>query len=231
MKNIIKIILSFIIIFSLFACTRGFYYYSAQYKDFAFIQQDQKIIDLQKSVVLILSGGSASTGIVLSDTEILSVSHGIKDKNDIIIVNPRNKTDLDANINEIKGKLVKIDELADLSLIKLEKPLQNYRIMKFCRDSLPSVGSQIYSIGYPLAAGAFFSKGIVSEYHLNDNDNIIMESDLSINLGESGGAILSKNNISGEFEIVGIIKAVFQGNMSQCIGISSFDIQSFLSSK
>ncbi|WP_177230490.1 serine protease [Chitinophaga sp. CF118] len=97
---------------------------------------------------------------------------------------------------------------------KLDKPTPYMRLGDF---NSVNEGQEIFSCGYPLGSQIqFISKGIISTKYLNNNNSIITNKvtmafprneallDLTLNRGNSGGAIVALGNSSNEDIVIGI---------------------------
>ncbi|HET7838689.1 MAG TPA: trypsin-like peptidase domain-containing protein, partial [Rectinemataceae bacterium] len=104
---------------------------------------------------------------------------------------------------EFKGSLVGKDERKDLAVVKFETDAQDISVATLGDSSSLKVGDWAIAIGNPLALMSSVTTGIVSALgRTNGPDNNIndfIQTDASINKGNSGGALL---NIRGE--VVGI---------------------------
>ncbi len=104
---------------------------------------------------------------------------------------------------EFKGSLVGKDDRKDLAVVKFETDAQDISVATLGDSSSLKVGDWAIAIGNPLALMSSVTTGIVSALgRTNGPDNNIndfIQTDASINKGNSGGALL---NIRGE--VVGI---------------------------
>jgi serine protease Do len=111
--------------------------------------------------------------------------------------------------SKMGATLKRIDKIADVALIQLERPVTHLPAAKLGDSDKVRVGEDIFIIGSPLGLTHSVSKGIISGKHteLNEtNKNRAMEffqTDASINKGNSGGPMF---NMQGE--VIGIVSSI-----------------------
>lgn len=142
------------------------------------------------------------TGVIVSeDGYILTNQHLARSANTRLIVNLENG-------ETVQGKVIWCDENVDLAVVKIDK--KNLVPAKIGNSDNLKIGEEVLAIGNPL--GVEFqrttTKGIVSGLNrtlqFEENGNTVLMEDLiqtdaSINIGNSGGPLI---NLSGE--VVGI---------------------------
>ena len=97
----------------------------------------------------------------------------------------------------LPAQVLRVDKQQDVALLKL--PGTGYKCASIRLDDMPPVGSELYAIGTPWSKELAFtvSKGIVSGYRLM-NDVRLMQTDASLNPGNSGGPLLDdKGRVAG----------------------------------
>lgn len=114
-----------------------------------------------------------------------------------------------------EAAIVGTDERADLAILKIDSP--NLVAIPFGDSARLRVGDFVVAIGNPYGIGQSVSSGIVSALHRNpgigEYENFI-QTDASINLGNSGGALVNLNG-----ELVGVNTAILGGQSGGNIGI------------
>lgn len=135
------------------------------------------------------------SGVIMSsDGYILTNKHVIKDADQIIIA-------LQNGLVSTEAKLVGDDSLTDLAVLKIDA--ENLPTIPQNPDREIKVGDVVLAIGNPLNLGQSITQGIVSAIGRNTltesgRQNFI-QTDVSINQGNSGGALI---NSAGE--LIGI---------------------------
>lgn len=153
------------------------------------------------AVVTIFAGKGHGSGFVVSDNLILTNQHVVGSSNSIVV-----KFN---NGMKVVGKVVASDSRRDVALVKVDADLPFYfRVAK----ELPSVGIEVYAIGSPLtdSLDSTVSRGIISGFREKDGFKLI-QSDVSINRGSSGGPLVDKSGA-----VVGVtVAGIFAGGASQ----------------
>jgi serine protease Do len=147
---------------------------------------------------------SSGSGVIVSaDGYIVTNNHVVEDVDELTVQLMDKR--------QFTAKLIGVDPLTDLALIKIEGA--NLSPIKIGKSSDLALGQQVLAIGNPLQIGLTVTTGIVSA--LNRNIGIIEDSyavesfiqtDAVINRGNSGGALV---NLKGE--LIGINSAIFSG--------------------
>lgn len=87
------------------------------------------------------------------------------------------------------------------------------------RAELPGYGEEVYTIGNPLGYGFSVSKGVVScpnrESYYPRKVDCVIQIDITINHGNSGGALLDRNN--NVLGMVTYIPGKSEGGISMCV--------------
>lgn len=107
------------------------------------------------------------------------------------------------NEKEYKGKLVGADKRKDLAIVSFESDDAAIAVAKLGDSNKLSVGDWAIALGNPLGLEFSVTSGIISALHRvggpGDNISDFIQTDTSINQGNSGGALV---NIRGE--VIGI---------------------------
>lgn len=159
------------------------------------------------SVVTVETEGKFGSGVFISDDGYLITNyHVIEGKNAIYV-----KIDKD---KKIKAEIVKFNKDFDLAILKVNSI--NSKGLQFYDSDKTSLGDDVFAIGTPLdkKLQQSISKGIISGYRELNGVNFI-QTDVSINSGNSGGPLLNLNG-----EIIGINTLKASGNNISGIGFS-----------
>jgi len=143
------------------------------------------------SVVTINHSEAMGSGIIISaDGYIVTNYHVIQDAKNIIVRTNNN--------SEYIAEVIKINADYDLALLKIKG--SSLQALPFGNSDLADIGDDVYAIGTPLSnsLSQSVSKGIISGKR-TWNRNKIIQTDVSINSGNSGGALINKSG-----QIIGI---------------------------
>ena len=95
----------------------------------------------------------------------------------------------------------------DIALLQLKEIVSPMKALPLAKN-LPQVGEDVFSIGNPLDRGVSLSKGIISRYVTDSNNQVILFlSDVAVNSGSSGSPL---SNDRGE--VVGICVSSARGS-------------------
>jgi serine protease Do len=152
------------------------------------------------------SGTSLGSGVIVSsDGYILTNSHVISGDTDL----PTTRTDIRVTLpdnRELPGKLVGIDKVSDLAVIKVEA--QNLVPIPWGDSSKLRVAQWVLAIGNPFAFSQTVTLGIVSAVNRHDPQlggySEMIQTDAAINPGNSGGPL-----INSQGELIGINTMIY----------------------
>ncbi|WP_164891052.1 S1C family serine protease [Botryobacter ruber] len=157
------------------------------------------IADAQNATVTIASKDGHGSGIVINNEGyILTNFHVIANQKDNLKVILKGGEKLTCNV-------VRVNEFADLALLKVDKELTSSFDLPDVSDYTP--GMDVFAIGTPksIELGQTLSKGIISGIR-NDKESEWIQTDVSINPGNSGGALIDKNG-----KLIGIVNSKVTG--------------------
>jgi serine protease Do len=141
---------------------------------------------LLDSVVSVRAGGALGSGFVISpDGYILTNAHVVAGNDEVYVV-------FKAGF-ELVGKVVRSDKIKDVALVKVE--LNKAKPLSLKLDK-PNVGDEVLAIGTPkdLAFEKTVTRGIVSSFRfVKDLQMDMIQSDVTIQPGNSGGPLIDKN--------------------------------------
>ena len=153
---------------------------------------------ISPSVVLILTKVASGSGSVISnDGLILTNYHVIENSKDVtVIFKPLKDTQKIQDSDIKKGRVIKVDQISDLALIKIDGMPQVNNPIKLGDDSDISVGIDVHAIGHPENQNWSYSKGIISQYRTNFkwteyNQADVIQTQTPISQGSSGGPLLN----------------------------------------
>ena len=189
-----------------------------------------------RGVVLVIAGERSlgSGSVISSDGLVLTNWHVVQRKKAVVVVfkPPRGSEvrEQDAYI----GVVTKIDEVADLALVKLMTPPPNITVLKLGSMNQVEVGVDVHAIGHPTGEAWSYTRGIVSQLHPNYewrtekefmHKASVIQTQTPINPGNSGGPLLSDAR-----EIIGVNSFKKRGE-SLNFAVSVEEIHRFLQRK
>jgi len=163
-----------------------------------------------RSVVLIVTPTSLGSGAVVDKDGTIATSwHVVRNLDKVgVIFKP---LDPNARVREsdaVEAKVVRIDQVADLALIKVASLPGDIRPFALADMSKLAVGADVHAIGHPFGEIWSYTKGIVSQIRSDyawktdigvEHHADVVQTQTPINPGNSGGPLL---NDAGE--LVGI---------------------------
>ena len=165
--------------------------------------------DAVSSVITIISNSGHGSGCVITrDGYILTNQHVINSDTSNLKVSINNGAKI------LKAKVIRMNSLTDLALIKVDTIFKNY--LNIGLPDSNSVGDDVFAIGTPkdVSLGQSISKGIISGRRKFDGNNYF-QTDVSINSGNSGGALIDKKN-----NLIGIVNAKIFGFGVEGVGFA-----------
>ncbi|MCX6230889.1 MAG: S1C family serine protease [Bacteroidetes bacterium] len=170
--------------------------------------------DAVKSSVTLKCKNGHGSGFLISDNGyILTNYHVISDTSGLKVI-MYNDTVYDV-------KVIRYSKIYDLALLKIEA--KGLISLKISQSPDIDVASEIYAIGTPLAEdlSQTISKGIISAVRKISETSKIIQTDASVNAGNSGGAIVNKNGM-----VIGIVSSKLKafGIEGVAFGIPAFEI-------
>lgn len=179
----------------------------------------QEIVKENKNSIVGISASSntstsTGTGIVMSDDGyIITNAHVVSGANTISVVFTDNDNET------VTGKLVGIDSQTDLAVIKISK--KGLTAATFGKSSNVQVGDAAVVIGNPLGfqLANSVTAGIISatdrKLTIEDREMNLLQTDASINSGNSGGALL---NAYGQ--VIGVTSAKVNSAYGEGLGFA-----------
>jgi S1-C subfamily serine protease len=156
------------------------------------------------SVVLVSTDDGIGSGAVISaDGKIITNWHVVGNNKTVgVIFKPTKEgKSVDGEIIKI-AKVIRIDEIADLALIKIESMPPNIVPLKLGRETDIGVGLDVHAIGHPRGQAWSYTKGVISQYRTDYSWNTkdktthkasVIQTQTPINPGNSGGPLFLGN--------------------------------------
>lgn len=190
-----------------------------------------------KSVVLILTKDSLGTGTLISTNgDIITNFHVVKGFPEVgVIFKPVLDGQKIADADLLRARVIKVDEVADLALIRIDKVPSGIVPVVIGAKTDVSIGDDVHAIGHPTGETWTYTKGVVSQirgsYEWTSEQNgpthkaDVIQTQTPINPGNSGGPLLSD---SGKLAGVNSFKAKGEGLN---FAVASEEVRRFMSSQ
>ena len=156
-----------------------------------------------RSVVLIVTEDALGSGSVINaDGTILTNAHVVAGFKSVgVIFKPLNLGVEPRASDAVKATVVRIDEVADLALLKVASLPSDIKPLVIGDFSKVQIGQDVHAIGHPFGETWSYTKGIVSQVRLNyewesKEDRLkhkadVVQTQTPINPGNSGGPLLN----------------------------------------
>ncbi|MCB5247215.1 MAG: trypsin-like peptidase domain-containing protein [Candidatus Cloacimonetes bacterium] len=179
------------------------------------VNQSEAVHDiesLKNTVIVIQSGNSLGSGVMVSDDGwALTAAHVVSGLDKI-------RVKLHSGL-QLFATVERIDEQQDVALIKIEG--LGFPFMTIGDTSVSKIGEVIYAIGSPMGESLSYSltKGVISGFRDIDDKKYI-QIDASVNPGNSGGPLISEDG-----RLIGIVSQKIVGlaieGISFCVPIEA----------
>jgi hypothetical protein len=154
------------------------------------------------SVALILTEDSVGSGFVVgADGGIVTNYHVVGDAPKVVVVfKPLIEGASPTKADAVVATVVKVDQTADLALLKVEKIPQHVKPLQLGSLTSVEVGQDVFAIGHPTGESWTYTKGIVSQirrdYRWTTESGLahsaaIVQTQTPINPGNSGGPLIN----------------------------------------
>ena len=153
---------------------------------------------ISSSVTIKTKDGHGSGFVVSSDGHLVTNYHVISDTTDLMVVLNDER--------EFKPEIIRVSKINDLALIKIDvDSLIPFQISKATNIE---IAKDIYAVGTPSGEdlSQSITKGIISGIRKTDSGGKLIQTDASINGGNSGGVLIDKNA-----EVIGIVSSKLRG--------------------
>ena len=190
--------------------------------------------DLSISVVLILAGGGSGSGSVIdSKGHVLTNWHVVGSERTVdVIYRPADVTQEAYGEKTYTARVLKVDQVADLALIKIISPKKSVKPLSLAQRA-PMIGEDVSAIGHPLGYSWSYTKGIVTgvrDQHSWQYDTgfqhsaKVIQTQTPINPGNSGGPLFNEKG-----EIIGV-NSFKSGGEAVNFAVSTDSVREFLDS-
>jgi S1-C subfamily serine protease len=185
------------------------------------------------SVVLIATKEGLGSGSLIGPFgDVLTNWHVVSGHTEVgVVFKPATEGQVPTKEDIRTGFVVKMDEIADLALVKVADPPTGGSFLRLGDSSEISVGLDVHAIGHPVAGRWTYTKGIISQYRLGfewpgengtKHKADLIQTQTPINPGNSGGPLISE---SGTLLGVNTFKAEGEGLN---FAISVDDVKKFI---
>ncbi|BDC97820.1 S1C family serine protease [Persicobacter psychrovividus] len=143
---------------------------------------------ISSSVTISNKSGHGSGFIIGSDGYILTNFHVIATSDKLSVILP--------NGQKFTPKIIRSSKVHDLALLKIDAT--DLKPVKLDQQGSLAIASEIYAVGTPNAQdlAQTISKGIVSGFRENANKINLIQTDASVNHGNSGGALVNQEGVA-----------------------------------
>ena len=139
-------------------------------------------------------------GVWVSLDEILTAAHCVKDDEKPWLVPVGEevlyvvKSEVDSNevFSYHHGKVSSFDDSNDLVLVRVVGLIPRHVVVKLANE-LPAVGERVYGVGHPAKLNWSFISGEVSAYRKKEDLGRIIQTNMSIWYGNSGGGLFDRD--------------------------------------
>ncbi len=157
--------------------------------------------------------GHGSGFLISNDGYIITNYHVISDTADLKVVMNDD--------SEYEVKIIRYSKIHDLALLKIEA--KGFIPIKINESNDFEIASEIYAIGTPLAEdlSQTISKGIISGIRKISETSKLIQTDASVNSGNSGGPIVNKSGL-----LIGVVSSKMKsvGIEGLAFGIPAYEI-------
>ena len=190
------------------------------------------------SVVLIMTEDSLGSGsLISSDGHILTNKHVVGESKTVgVFFKPDKDTQKVAKESLLIGKVVKIDDLTDLAIVKVDRIPLGRKPVKLGTEGDIGIGLDVHAIGHPKGEYWTYTKGVISQYRpefewsggkndISHKANVI-QTQTPINPGNSGGPLFLDSGI-----LIGVNSFKNSNAEGLNFAVSIEEVKNFLSRK
>lgn len=141
--------------------------------------------DIQRDVVtVVIANGHGSGFFIDNQGHLITNAHVVGEAKKVLVRNRRNE--------EIEAMVLAVDSVRDVALLRVEPGILGEAGRLAIRTERTAVGSDSYAVGSPLneSYSGTVTKGIISNYTVDEQGLNWIQSDASILPGNSGGPLL-----------------------------------------
>jgi serine protease Do len=175
--------------------------------------------DSRKAAVLVQSGAGHGSGFFISEAGHILTNHHVVGNAEKVRIETAGKK------KKILATVIRRDKIRDVAILQLDEIPENLKIQaQPLRLDWPKVGEDVYAIGAPLHQKSLqdtVTKGIISAHRKNykvwGTYMDLLQADVSIHGGNSGGPLLDANG-----NIVGLSVAGINNSSGDSVGGLNF---------
>lgn len=156
----------------------------------------------QKATVTVAIKDTHGSGCLINNEGYLVTNYhvvaGAKDPIEIIL----------SDGDKYKASVIRINEEADLALLKIDRGTAIQDYFEIARTPFFEAGDDVFAIGTPhsIELSQTLSKGIISGIRKLPDNSMLIQTDVSVSPGNSGGALVSKDG-----KLIGIVNSKLVG--------------------
>lgn len=150
---------------------------------------------------------STGSGFFINENGTIVTNYHVIENSDKVVITTNDNEELNCDV-------IGYDKISDIALIKVKtKTKKKFKYVKLKKDVQYNIGDKVFVVGNPYNIGMSMSTGIISGVNrtLQNGSNVfytnLIQTDATINKGNSGGAIFKEN---GEF--LGMVSVIFSPN-------------------
>ncbi|MFZ4413872.1 MAG: S1C family serine protease [Bacteroidales bacterium] len=172
---------------------------------------------IQSSVTVKNKKGHGSGFLISNDGYIITNYHVISDTAGLKVIMH--------NDSVYEVEIIRVSKIYDLALLKIHGT--GFTPLKISESKEIEIATDIYAIGTPTAEelSQTISKGIISAVRKTTENSKLIQTDASVNSGNSGGAIVNKDGL-----VIGVVSSKLKGFGIEGVafGIPAYEIMSKL---
>lgn len=133
--------------------------------------------------------------------------------------------------SQIFYDVIRSDTKKDLALVKVRDPFFKPLTAVIADKLLVDEGSDIWVVGYPLGATRTITKGMFNEKETQDFGNGMQtkyRASANMTNGNSGGMLAQFNDITGNYELIGVSSMKYNHSEFMGLFVTLDDIREFL---
>lgn len=156
---------------------------------------------IRRSIVLITTAeGSQGSGFVVAPGVILTNKHVIGERTAGSVVDVTFVAG--GQTQKVSARLARVGKRLDLAVVQCGGECETLPALGLGRLAATPLGTTVYALGNPFGLTLTLSKGIVSSKERNLNGLLFVQSDVSVNPGNSGGPLFNEQG-----EVLGVVTA------------------------
>lgn len=160
--------------------------------------------EVSSSVVLVVGDDGFGSGSLISASgDVLTNYHVVGNADSVgVIFKPAQEGDEITKADVIRAKVLRVDEVADLALLRVAQVPPAVKPLQLGSLSTVSVGSDVHAIGHPTGEAWTYTRGFVSQIRRNyawttesrlQHKASVIQTQTPINPGNSGGPLLDES--------------------------------------